>query len=84
MAATISEKPYYYYTFYNKLSLESGEVHEEVEPLEGEILVCNLNYCAHYAEVNMERHGVVFFESGRGIGLTGLSVVIVRKDLVGF
>ncbi len=27
---------------------------------------------------------MVFFECGRGIGLTGLSVVIVRKDLVGF
>jgi hypothetical protein len=32
----------------------------------------------------MEKHGVVFFELGRGVGLTGLSVVIVRKDLVGF
>lgn len=27
---------------------------------------------------------MVFFESGRGIGLAGLSVVIIRKDLVGF
>jgi phosphoserine aminotransferase len=34
--------------------------------------------------VEVSKHGIVFFDAGRGIGLTGSSVVIVRKDLVGF
>ena len=34
--------------------------------------------------MDISKHGVVFFDTGRGIGLAGSSVVIVRKDLVGF
>jgi phosphoserine aminotransferase len=32
----------------------------------------------------VKKHGVIFFDAGRGFGLTGMTVVIVRKDLIGF
>lgn len=31
--STLSEKPYYYYTYYNKISLETGAVQPEPEAL---------------------------------------------------
>lgn len=45
-------------------------------------MVCSLNGCSHYRGVDISKHGVVIFESGRGIGLSGMSVLIVRNDLI--
>ena len=50
-----------FYTYYNYLSLEEGRINQEVESVDGEILVCNLNYCAHYETVDISKHGIVFF-----------------------
>jgi hypothetical protein len=31
----------------------------------------------------MSNHGIAIFDSGHGFGLAGMTVAIVRKDLVG-
>lgn len=41
-----------------------------------------MNYCIQYTKVDVSKHGIVLFDSGHGFGLCGMTIVIVRKDLV--
>ena len=72
-----------FYTYYTLHSFEKGTGPFELSPLKNEILVCNASRCAHYASMDIAKHGVVMFESGKGIGLSGMHIVIVRKELIG-
>ena len=72
-----------FYTYYTLHSFEEGSAPCELDSLKEEVLVCNASRCSHYAEIDISRHGIVMFESGKGIGLSGLHIIIVRKDLIG-
>jgi phosphoserine aminotransferase len=71
-----------FYTFYRLQSFEQGLSWESPQAREGELLVCSINKCAHYQQVDISKHAIVLFESGRGLGLTGMDILIVRGDLI--
>lgn len=76
------EKESSFYTYYSLQSFLKGSRDSELTPVKGEILVCNLNQCAYYETVDISAHGIVMFSSGHGVGLSGMDILIVRKDLI--
>jgi len=41
-----------------------------------------LSYSANIHQVDVSKHGIVFFKSGTSLGVLGTEVLIVRKDLI--
>ena len=50
-----------FYTYYSLLSIEEGTVHETIDPLPNEILICNMTGCVNYKSVDIGSHGIILF-----------------------
>ena len=72
-----------FYTYYTLHSFELGTQPKELTPFSNEILICNASRCAHYTSISLSTHGIFMFETGTGLGIPGMHVTIIRKDLIG-